>query len=88
MAHLDCVTPRTGGGTDLVDDECSCGGSPFEPVGEFFELVGVRAVTLRDRLTALDASWPRDGPVDRLGDLLDRRTEEADARLVVPAWAG
>jgi hypothetical protein len=91
MPHFKCVTCRTrlyhaGGPADLVDDLCLGCGSAFEPVHELTELVGFRAITSRDHSAEGGASGTHQRLVDRLGDVLDRRALQAQARLEAVRW--
>ena len=77
MPHLKCVTCRTryytpGSGSDPIEDLCPGCGSAFEPVGDLSELVGFRAITIRD--------GPQQRLVERLAALGDRRAGEQAQR--------
>jgi hypothetical protein len=85
MPHFKCVTCKTrlynpGGRADCIDDVCPSCGSAFEPAGELAELVGFRAITSRDR------PGTNQRLVERLGDLLDSRALQAQARLDAERW--
>ena len=91
MPHFKCVTCKTrlyisGGPADLVDDLCPGCGVVLEPVTELAELVGFRAITAGERCAEAAASSTHRSLADRLGDLLDRRALQAQARLDAERW--
>jgi hypothetical protein len=86
LPHFKCVTCRTrlydgGRPADLTGDPCPGCGVALEPVSELTELVGFRAITTGDHSAVRGAPSRHGGIVDRLGDLLDRRALQAQARL-------
>jgi hypothetical protein len=52
----------------------------FVPVAELAELVGLRAITSRDRSPVADESATQQAFLDRVGDLLALRAHEARTR--------
>ena len=58
----------------------------FVPVAGLAELVGLRAVTSRDRSAPRDESGTQQAFLDRVGDLLDLRARETQARRRGELW--
>lgn len=71
MPHFKCVACKTrlysaAAPADLVGDLCPGCGSLLEPVGALAEIVGFRAIKLRDGEARLDAErWADDGGSSR-----------------------
>ena len=85
MPHLKCISCKTrcytaDSGADASDHLCPCCGCAFEPAGGPCELVGFRVITPLDGSAARGARGTDQGFVDRLGDVLDRRVRQGQAR--------